>query len=293
VDSVASLPAKPGDGFAINVRIRVGIDQSAQPELVCFDAQGKEIAPPAVQANRQSTTNWQMFNKTFIALPKTAMVRARIRGYNPGNVLLDALTIRPVPIDTYQTGMLVARPHPRTRSGILLESNFGIVNRDLVTSTDRDGDGKWALVVQDLDRLTQPAEKGIDWRSNWEDNPNVILWTDGAVLKSDSVTADRAPDASHALHFRMKVHAGPYVHRLAQQLGGQSQRHPLDGRRCAEVRFRGCRPRARREPCAPFSHEGPCRPVRRPRERSGSTRRRLDRRENLEALRRRRGDRAR
>src|SRR5688500_5207150 len=33
VDSVASLPAKAGDAFAIELRVKVGIDMSAQPEL--------------------------------------------------------------------------------------------------------------------------------------------------------------------------------------------------------------------------------------------------------------------
>jgi hypothetical protein len=215
IDSVASLPAKVGDAFAIEVRTRVGIDMNAQPELACFDAQGREIPPPTPPpTTRQSTTLWQKFSKTFVAWPGTATVRARVRTFGRGTVLTEALVLRPTEIDTYQTGALVARPHPRTRSGILLESNFGIVNRELVSTADRDGDGKWALVVQDLDKLTQPEQKGDDWRSNFEDNPNVILWTDGAVLKSDSVVADRAPDAKHALHFRMKVHPGPYTARL-------------------------------------------------------------------------------
>src|SRR5687767_13561543 len=46
VDSVTSLPAKPGDAFAIELRVKVGIDMSAQPELVCFDGTGREIPLP-------------------------------------------------------------------------------------------------------------------------------------------------------------------------------------------------------------------------------------------------------
>src|SRR5687768_2960312 len=41
VDSVASLPAKGGDAFAVDVRVKVGIDMNAQLELACFDAQGR------------------------------------------------------------------------------------------------------------------------------------------------------------------------------------------------------------------------------------------------------------
>ncbi len=216
VDSVASLPAKGGDAFAIDVRVRVGIDMNAQPELACFDANGREIPPPtSPAANRQSTTQWQKFSKTFIAWPNTATVRARLRTFGRGTLFTEALTLKPAEIDTYKTGALVARPHPRTRTGVLLESNFGIVNRELISREDKDGDGKWALVLQNLDKLTQQEQKGDDWRSNFEDNPNVILWTDGAVLKSDTIAADRAPDAARALHFRMKVHPGPYTVRLS------------------------------------------------------------------------------
>ncbi len=213
VDSIASLPAKTGACFEIELRLKAGIDMSAQPELACFDAQGREIPPPpaGAPANRPNTTNWQTFARTFVALPGTASVRARVRGFGRGSILLDGLALRPTEIDTYETGALMARPNPRTRTGVLLESNFGIVNRDSISTADRDGDGKWALVTVNLDELTAPEKKGDDWRSSFEDNPNVILWTDGAVLKSDSMPADRAPDVKRALHFRTKVHAGPYA----------------------------------------------------------------------------------
>ncbi len=212
VDSIASFPAQGGEAFAIEVRTKVEIEMNVQPELACFDAQGREVPPPVVAPQtRQSTTQWQKFTKTFIAWPDTATVRARLRGYGAGTVLTEALAFRPAELDTYQTGALIVRPHPRTRAGVLLESNFSIVNRELISADDRDGDGKWALVLQNLDALTAPEQKGDDWRSNFEDNPNVILWTDGAVLKSDSVRSDRAPDAVRALHFRTKVHPDPYT----------------------------------------------------------------------------------
>ncbi len=85
VDSVASLPAKGGDAFAVDVRVRVGVDMSAQPELACFDAQGRAVPPPVpVQAMRQSSTQWQRYTKTFIAWPGTVTVRARLRDYGRG-----------------------------------------------------------------------------------------------------------------------------------------------------------------------------------------------------------------
>jgi hypothetical protein len=50
---VASLPAKAGDAFGIELRVKVGIDMSTQPELACFDANSREIPPPfPIQANR-------------------------------------------------------------------------------------------------------------------------------------------------------------------------------------------------------------------------------------------------
>src|SRR5207253_180060 len=114
------------------------------------------------------------------------------------------------PIDPYQTGALVTQLHPSLRNGVVLESNFGIVNTAAVSKDDRDGDGKWALVSVDLDKLTEPSKKGVDWRSNFEGNPNEILWSEGAVLKSDSVREDRGPDRNRALHFRMQGRRGPY-----------------------------------------------------------------------------------
>ena len=229
VDSRASLPAKPGDAFVVGMRTKVGIDMNVEPELACFDAQGREVPPPvAPQPMRQSTTQWQKQAKTFVAWPGTASVRARLRGYGRGEVLTEAVTLQATEIDTYQTGVLITRPHPRTRAGVLLESNFGIVNRDQITTADRDGDGKWALVTVDLDKLTEPEQKGEDWRSNFEDNPNVILWTDGAVLKSDTIRAARAPDVARALHYRGKAHTGPYHVRLSDP--GRPVAVSLDGK---------------------------------------------------------------
>src|SRR5262249_44040789 len=74
----------------------------------------------------------------------------------------------------------------------------------------RDGDGKWALIRVDLDRLSKPQKAGVDWRTRFEYQPNEIYWSDGAVLKSDSVRENRAPDVTRALHFRMRAHRGPY-----------------------------------------------------------------------------------
>src|SRR5687767_15664614 len=47
IESSQSLPAKPGDSFAVKVRVQVGIDMNALPELVCYDAQGREIPVPS------------------------------------------------------------------------------------------------------------------------------------------------------------------------------------------------------------------------------------------------------
>lgn len=243
VDSSHRLPAKPGDAFAIKLRAQVGIDMAALPELVCYAADGSEIltASTLARGNRYATTNWQTFDKIFPALPGTAAVGARIRWRGRGTVKLGALSLQPVKIDPYETGALIAQPHAKNRVDVVLESNFGIVNAERITPADVDGDGKWALVTVNLDRLTAPAQKGEDWRSNFEDNPNVILWSDGAVLKSDSVRTERAPDLSRALHYRAKVHPGPYIARASDP--GRPVAISVDGRtwrRCdpgSEIEF--------------------------------------------------------
>ena len=115
-------------------------------------------------------------------VPSGCGQNARLRCRGTGTIQLADFGLRPAEVDTYRTGVLVSQLHQRRRMGILLESNFGIVNRDLVSRADRDNDGRWSLVTIDLDQLTAPAKRGDDWRSNFEDNPNVILWSDGAVL---------------------------------------------------------------------------------------------------------------
>ena len=99
---------------------------------------------------------------------------------------------------------------------------------DRISREDRDGDGKWALVTVDLDRLTEPEKRGEDWRSRFEHNANAIYWSDGAVLKSDTVREDSSPDHDRALHFRGPVHPGPYRIRISDP--GASVAVSLDGR---------------------------------------------------------------
>ncbi len=212
VESQQSLPCKPGDTFAVNLSIRVDLNTKALPEIACYDAAGKEIPGRSAfeYGPRYFTTNWQELRRGFLVQPGSASVRARVRGSGKGEIELAELEFRSQPIDRYQTGALVTQLHPSLRNGVVLESNFGIVNSSAVTKEDRDGDGKWALVSVDLDKLTEPSKKGVDWRSNFEGNPNEILWSEGAVLKSDSVRENREPDRTQALHFRMQGRRGPY-----------------------------------------------------------------------------------
>ena len=217
LDSARRLDAKPGDTFAINVRIKVGIDTQALPELVCYDRAGQEISGRNALANAPGnfSTNWQHYHRVFAALPGTAGVRARIRGAGRGAIELTDLEFRPVQVDSYQTGMLVDPTYASLRKGVVLESNFGVVNAGRISSEDRDLDGRWALVTVDLDRLTEQPRRGEDWRSRFEHNPNAIFWSDGAVLKSDTVREDLTPDRDRALHYRARVHPGPYRIRVS------------------------------------------------------------------------------
>ncbi len=210
--SVQELDASPGDVFELRVRIKLGLHTRALPELACYDAAGKEIPVRSSLETLYSElpTTWLTFRKLFPVRPGTARVRARIRADGAGEFLVSGLEFRPAKANAYETGALIMQGHPKLRKGLVLESNLGIVNTARVTEEDRDGDGKWAVIYSDLDKLSEPEEQGDDWRSKFEYRPNEIYWSDGAVLKSDSALADRAPDMQRALHFRMQVHEGPY-----------------------------------------------------------------------------------
>jgi len=212
LESQQSLTCQTGDTFAVNLSIRVDLNTKALPEIAYYDATGKEIPGPSSLESgpRYFTTNWQELRRVFLVQPGSATVRARVRSSGKGQIELADLQFQSQPIDPYQTGALVTQLHSSLRNGVVLESNFGIVNTAAVTKEDRDGDGKWALVSVDLDKLSEPSKKGVDWRSNFEGNPNEILWSEGAVLKSDSAREDRNPDATRALHFKMQGRRGSY-----------------------------------------------------------------------------------
>jgi hypothetical protein len=212
LESQKSLPCRQGETFAVNLSIRVDLNTKALPELACYDAEGREIRGSSALENgpRYFTTNWQELRRVFLVQPGSATVRARVRASGKGQIELADLDFHPQSIDPYRTGALVTQIHPSLRNGVVLESNFGTVNKDAISKLDRDGDGNWALVSVDLDKLTAPAEKGLDWRSNFEVNLNEILWSEGAVLKSDCVHEDREPDRTRALHFKMAGRRGPY-----------------------------------------------------------------------------------
>ena len=212
LDSSPALRVHPGDYFEVKVRIKVDLHTRALPELASFDPAGREIPGRSVLASgaSTSTTSWQTFDRVFAPQPGAATVRARIRADGHGEFSVADLNFEMRRVDPYVTGALVSQPHPRTRRGLVLESNTGIVNRDMVSGEDRDGDGKWALILVDLDKISEPEEKGVDWRTKFEYRPNEIYWSDGAVLKSDTVSEDRPPDPSRALHFRTRLHPGSY-----------------------------------------------------------------------------------
>jgi hypothetical protein len=211
LESAASHPVRPGESYALNLRIRVDIHTKAIPELACYDANGNELKwASSYTAPATSTTNWQEYRRVFAATPGAAVVRARVRASGKGSFWLGDLDFRAVTVDTYQTGALISQIHPRSRGGLILESNLGVVNREVISDDDRDADGQWAVIRVDLDQLSQPPKDSVDWRTGFAFQPNAIYWSDGAVLKSDSVTADRPPDLKAALHFRRSAHAGPY-----------------------------------------------------------------------------------
>jgi hypothetical protein len=209
--SVQDLKADPGAVFEVKVRIKVDLHTRALPELASYDAAGKEIPGRSSLAMGPGTVtpNWLEYSRFFPAAPGAASVRAKIRGSGGGQTHVAELGFRPAKVDPYGTGALISQPYPTHRRGVMLESNLGIVNAEFISEADRDGDGKWAVIATDLDTLAK-VKSGVDWRTSMEYNPNLIYWSDGVTLKSDSIKDDRSPDVSRALHFRMKAHAGPY-----------------------------------------------------------------------------------
>lgn len=204
--------AKSGSTFRVGLRLRVDVNTKAMPELACFDASGTLIKGRSSLQNAPEsfTTNWLHHRRLFSALPGTATVGLLVRCHGKGGILLSDPEITSEHVSTYETGALIDPLYASKRNGVVLESNFGVLNRTLVSREDRDGDGLWALVTQDLDEVTRPAERGEDWRSRFEHNPNAVFWSDGAVLKSDTVAEDRPPAFSTALRYRAEVLPGPY-----------------------------------------------------------------------------------
>lgn len=237
IESTQQYEARPGDTFEIGVKVRVDTQTRALPELVCYDRQDREIPSPSLLYAMPTavTTDWQSLRRVYPAMPGTASVRARIRGTGRGEFRLTGLVFQPTKINPYRTGALISQIYPNSRRGLVLAANLGIVNADAVSKADQDRDGKWALVTVDLDAISQPEMKGEDWRTSFMYRPNEIYWFDGAVLKSDSVTNDRAPDLERALHYRARVHAGPY--RLIMNDPGRAVAVSLDGK--AWKRFEG------------------------------------------------------
>lgn len=230
LDSSQKYEARPDEAFEISMSIRVDRATAAMPELVCYDASGREIRPRfSTRAGGQNTL-WQSFRRVFPTEPGTTSVRARIRASGRGDFWLKDFEFRPVKIDPYETGALIRLPQPSSRGGLVLESNFGMVNTDQVTEEDRDGDGKWALVYVDLDRISEPEwpELCVDQRTCREFRLTEYYWSDGAVLKSDSVLETRSPDLQKALHFRMRAHVGPYRAILSDP--GRAVAVSLDGK---------------------------------------------------------------
>jgi len=212
LESAQQYPAQAGGSFQVDLSIRVGLDTRALPELACYDSAGREIPVASSLSTGPdfSTTNWQRLRRVFPVQPGTATVRARVRASGRGEVQMADLEFRPRKIEAYQTGALIGQLYPNRRRGLVLESNRGIVNSERVTELDRDGDNRWALVSVDLDEISQPEQAGEDWRTRFEYRPNEIYWSDGAVLKSDSVLHDREPDIGRALHFRTRVFPSAY-----------------------------------------------------------------------------------
>lgn len=212
IDSLESLEVAPGDAIEVRVVIEGNPRTRMLPEIVCLDLYGLEIpvSSSLKQASYHFPTKPLEYIRVFPLQPGTAEVRARLRADGKGRTHVSDLKLRRTQVDPYQTGSLIKTLHPVLRGGVVLESNLYLVDTAHCSELDQDGDGKWAVISQDLDALTSPKERGNDWWEKFEVNPNEIFWSDGVVLKSDTVHQDRDPDRSRALHFQATVRPGPY-----------------------------------------------------------------------------------
>lgn len=212
LESADSLPGQTGSTFVVSVRLKVDLHTKALPELASFDAAGNEIPTPRPLDNgpNQYSTDWQAYRRLFAAPRGTVSVKARVRAQGEGVIEVAALEFKATVSNSYETGAFYQPLHPSKRRGLVLDSWTGIVNRDLVSASDNDGDGKWALIRVDLDKLSEPERHGVDWRTKIQYRVNEIYWSEGSVLKSDSIRDDRTPTAATALHYRTHVRPGPY-----------------------------------------------------------------------------------
>lgn len=76
LESSQRYDAKPGDAFKVNLPIRVDFHTRALPDLVCYDAAGKEIPSPAPHGPSWGTS-WQTVRRVIPIRPGMATVFAR------------------------------------------------------------------------------------------------------------------------------------------------------------------------------------------------------------------------
>jgi len=125
LESEQRLAAQPGDAFEINLRLRADLNTRAMPELVGYDAQGRELPARSalVQASWVGRTDWRSLHRVLPVPPGATSVRARLRARGAGEVLLGKLEFQPAHVDPYTTGALISQPHPTSAGGVVLESN--------------------------------------------------------------------------------------------------------------------------------------------------------------------------
>lgn len=132
--------------------------------------------------------DWTPYERTFLVPPDVpGPYLLQITSQGGGDTLLDEVRVEApeTPVSAYDTGRFLGPPQ-LGREGRLFELERYVAQPDLVTTDDRDGDGRWALI-----------------RLGRDDNPQ--MFSRGTVLKSDS-------GATPALTFRLTDLApGPYA----------------------------------------------------------------------------------
>ena len=132
LDSAQRYPAAVGDSFEIRVRIQVDLTTQAAAGVGLLRRGGPRDPGPFLAGDGADNDDHRLavVPPRATGPPRHGHGFARIGGGGRGQIGVADLEFRPKKIDPYETGALITQTHPKLRSGVVLESNLGIVNSE-------------------------------------------------------------------------------------------------------------------------------------------------------------------